>query len=397
MAGVGDGVGQRPQVVRAERGPHRAVVVVEQPDAALVVGVGLVLVLEHRDRPALGPGVHGLGVPVGALDQPDGDRPGPLRRPGDRGRPGRRGCRAGRPGSTMPAGEVGELVLGQQLAEQLEREVLGVVVLHVDVDEGAPAPRAQAQDRAQPRPWRSARPLVAAERLVVGGQRGGLDADVDPGQRPEVVALEAVVGRPAGAPPSRSVAEQLGDPGRRSGRPRAATTVFSPSRSTVKALPASPQLRAAPRRPRPASAPTMNCCGHPRDVAPGHAGLDLAPEGHAVGHVDAQVERRGRRRRPRSTRRGAGRRRRRRVMAGNTSTKRNSWVLNSGRAIAQSSIRSLHHDMRKTRDRSPAPSSAMRRARATVSRSIEGRIRLTVPTARPLPGHARGDATPPRT
>ena len=34
--------------------------------------------------------------------------------------------------------------------------------------------------------------------------------------------------------------------------------------------------------------------------------------------------------------------------AGNTSTKRNSCVLKAGRDIAQSIIRSLHHDMRKT-------------------------------------------------
>ena len=46
--------------------------------------------------------------------------------------------------------------------------------------------------------------------------------------------------------------------------------------------------------------------------------------------------------------------------AGNTSTKRNSCVLKAGRDIAQSIIRSLHHDMRKTFERSPSPSSAMR-------------------------------------
>ena len=55
--------------------------------------------------------------------------------------------------------------------------------------------------------------------------------------------------------------------------------------------------------------------------------------------------------------------------AGNTSTKRNSWVLKAGRDIAQSIIRSLHHDMRNTRERSPSPSSAMRRASVCVSRS----------------------------
>jgi hypothetical protein len=33
------------------------------------------------------------------------------------------------------------------------------------------------------------------------------------------------------------------------------------------------------------------------------------------------------------------------VVAGNTSTKRNSWVLKAGSDIAQASIRSLHHDI----------------------------------------------------
>ena len=74
MACVAHGVGERAQVVGAEGGPHLAVVVVQEPDAALVVGVGLVLVLEHRRRPAVGPGVDGLGVPVRALHQAHGDR-----------------------------------------------------------------------------------------------------------------------------------------------------------------------------------------------------------------------------------------------------------------------------------------------------------------------------------
>ena len=63
-ARVGHRVGERAEVVGAERGPHLAVVVVQEPHAALVVGVGLVLALEHRHRPALGLGLDGLGVPV---------------------------------------------------------------------------------------------------------------------------------------------------------------------------------------------------------------------------------------------------------------------------------------------------------------------------------------------
>ena len=71
---VRDRVGKRAQVVRAERGAHLAVVVVQQADASLEVGVGLGLVLVHRDRPSRRSGLHGLGVPVRALDQADRDR-----------------------------------------------------------------------------------------------------------------------------------------------------------------------------------------------------------------------------------------------------------------------------------------------------------------------------------
>ena len=74
------------------------------------------------------------------------------------------------------------------------------------------------------------------------------------------------------------------------------------------------------------------------------------------------------------------------TMAGNTSTKRKSCVLKAGRAIAQSSIRSLQNDMRKTFERSPAPSSAMRRASAVTSASRSAAI----PTAR----YARRDPSP---
>ena len=74
VARVAHRVGERAQVVGAERGPHLAVVVVQEPDAALVAGVGLVLVLEDRRRPAAGAGVDRLGVPVGALHEPHRDR-----------------------------------------------------------------------------------------------------------------------------------------------------------------------------------------------------------------------------------------------------------------------------------------------------------------------------------
>ena len=178
----------------AEGGAHLAVMVVQEAHAALVVGVGLVLVLEHGDRPALGLGLDGLGVPVGALHQAHGDR---LRTSG-------RECdQIGQVvAGVLEVGldddarvDVGELVLGQQLAEQLQGEVLGVVVLHVEVDVGAPV-AGQPQEGAEAG-LGLREGVVARKRVVEGGERRRLHADVDARERPEVVALEMVVGRPA--------------------------------------------------------------------------------------------------------------------------------------------------------------------------------------------------------
>ena len=75
------------------------------------------------------------------------------------------------------------------------------------------------------------------------------------------------------------------------------------------------------------------------------------------------------------------------VRAGKTSTKRNSSVLNPGFDIAQSSIVSLHQDILNTDERSPAPSSASRRAVAVTSLSSGSAIAATVPpgvAVRPL-------------
>ena len=304
---VGDGVGQRAQVVAAERGADRAVVVVQQPDAALVVGVGRGLVLEHRHRPALGPGVDGLRVPVRPLHQSHGDRLGPARRPGDE------------VGQVVAAvaevrldhdarGQVGELVLGQQVAEERERQVLGVVVLHVDVDERA-ALAGEPQDRPQPL-LGPGQAHVAAERLVVGGQRGRLDADVDPGQRAR--GRRARGGRRA---PSRRCAEaravtQLGHPGGVAvglgGHHRLLAQHVDRERAA-----APPQPVCSPSTASSGVAPTMNCCGHAQDVAPRHAGLD--PVGRTAPGRPRRCRGRGpgARRRRRSTRRRAGPPRRR--------------------------------------------------------------------------------------
>ena len=74
--GVGGGVGDRPQVVRGDRGADAAVGlrVDQAPRQRLVVAVARAAVLEDRRRPAVLDRLDGLVVPVGALDQADGER-----------------------------------------------------------------------------------------------------------------------------------------------------------------------------------------------------------------------------------------------------------------------------------------------------------------------------------
>ena len=188
-----DRVGERPEVVAAEAGPHVAVVVVQQSHAPLVVGLGLIDVLVHGDRPPLGLGDDGLGVPVGALDQANGDGPAPLRREGDEvGQVVAGVLEVGLDhGARL---QLGELVLTDEIAEQLEGDVLGVVVLHVEVDVGAAVAR-PPQDRAQPGLGVGQR-VLPGQRVVEARQGRRLDTDVDPRQGAHVVAFEMVVRRP---------------------------------------------------------------------------------------------------------------------------------------------------------------------------------------------------------
>jgi hypothetical protein len=139
-------VGDRPEVVAPERGAYDVVVVVQEADAALEVGVGLRLVLEHGHRPALGSADDGLGVPVRALDQADGDRAAPRPRPRDEGLEVAVRVLQVRLDHDADL-EVGELGLVEEVGEQFERQILDVVVLHVEVHE--PAARARpAQQRS---------------------------------------------------------------------------------------------------------------------------------------------------------------------------------------------------------------------------------------------------------
>src|SRR5439155_12061563 len=147
-ARVRDGVRQAPDVVASEGGTYLARVVDEAPRATLVVGVGLALRLEDGYGPSLGAGDDRLPVPVGALDETDLERRAKRRpRPVDQ-RPQVRV-------RVLPVGlhDAAELrPVGESRADrshELERQVLRLVVLGVDMDRRTGGARA-FEERAKP-------------------------------------------------------------------------------------------------------------------------------------------------------------------------------------------------------------------------------------------------------
>jgi hypothetical protein len=70
LFGDGQPMGQRTNVVAAQRGPQLLVPAHHEPGRALEARVGLPLLLVNGDRPALRASMDRLVVPVGALDQP---------------------------------------------------------------------------------------------------------------------------------------------------------------------------------------------------------------------------------------------------------------------------------------------------------------------------------------
>jgi hypothetical protein len=170
-------------------------------------------------------------------------------------------------------------------SEELERHVLGVEVLHVHVDEGAPLP-GQPEDRPQTLLGRR-QPCLPRQRLVVRGQRRGLHTDVDAVQRPEVVALQVVVGGPVAA----GVVErhdQLLDAGCVAIGLGADHGLLAQHVDGVRAAPP-PQL-VQPGDRVAGGVPDDELPGHPHNVAAGDPGLHAGTEGHPVCEVDAQVQ-----------------------------------------------------------------------------------------------------------
>jgi hypothetical protein len=161
--------------------------VVEHGHAALVARIGGCLVLEHGDGPARRLGQHRLRVPVGALDQPHRHRAAPPGRPLDE------------PLEVVdrllevrldddPGIQVDELCLVQERPEELEGQILGPVVLHVQVHERAAIAR-RAEKGAQPFGG-AGQPSRPGQRRVARRQGGWLHRHVDPGERTDVVGLE---------------------------------------------------------------------------------------------------------------------------------------------------------------------------------------------------------------
>ncbi len=169
---VGEGVGDRADVVGADRDADPRPRVEQGAGQGLEVAVGGPPGREH----GLGPAVLGrfdpLVIPVGALDEPDRQRRltaiGEVEHLlGDLGRVAQVGLEddpGRRPGP--------ELLLGEDRAGEGERRLARIERLHVDVDVSADVPR-PAEDRAEPhRRVLGRRPRSPGTDL--GGQRRGL-------------------------------------------------------------------------------------------------------------------------------------------------------------------------------------------------------------------------------
>ena len=181
--------------------------------------------------------------------------------------------------------EGGEFGLLQQLPEQLEGEVLDVVVLGIEVDEGAPG-YGLTEDGPQPG-LGLVEPLGPGEGGVAGRQGRRLHAHVDPRKGAEVVELEQVVGRPVGCLGEEG-GQEAADPGR-----------VAVGLGVGDGLLAQEVDGEGPSRPPQAVQPGHcvvgpgaddELLGHLGDVPAGDGGRRRLAEGHVVGHVEPEVE-----------------------------------------------------------------------------------------------------------
>jgi hypothetical protein len=174
--GLGDGVGAGADVVRGEVRRDHVDVLEEEQRELLVVGVGLGLLLPDRGGPLALLGDDGLVVPVGALDEADVDHPVVPAGPGDEiAEVGLAIAQVGLHGDA-DGGFLGELRFLEDGFEQREREVLQLVALHVQVDQGADLGRA-TEDGAQALLERGDG-VFRIGGMDVGRERGDLDGKI---------------------------------------------------------------------------------------------------------------------------------------------------------------------------------------------------------------------------
>ena len=216
MFGDGHAVGERAEVVAAERGPERVGVLHHEGRRGLVAGIGLPLLLPHRHRPAGGPGVDRLVIPVGALHEPHPHGRAAVFRPG-----GERGQIMGsfvevalhHDPAVRP---LAKLLLHRDLLEDGEGEVFAGMALHVDVNlrvrvAGEPPERPQPGEHASG----GARGVDGIKPAV---ERGELERHVHPRQRgwPAVGGGSVIDERVVG--PACGLRRQFGEQPRVGGR-----------------------------------------------------------------------------------------------------------------------------------------------------------------------------------
>ncbi len=176
---------EAPRVVARERWSKEPRAVHQQIDRALVASVGLPLLLVDRARPAALAGEHSLVVPVRTLHETDPHRRPPAARPR---------CQAldvalcvlqVRLDDDPDVGALRVLRAPEHVLEERERQLLPLVLLHIDVHEAAHL-AGRVEDAAEARHDR-ARHAVGVEGIEQRGERGKLHGDVHPRQRRSVV------------------------------------------------------------------------------------------------------------------------------------------------------------------------------------------------------------------
>ncbi len=186
--GRGDRMREAADVMAAERRPQPLVIRQQEPRAPLERRVALPLLQVDRLRPTQPPRAQDLVIPVRPLDQSDRDR-----------RPARIDPVAQHPqlgfglrlvglDHDADVGPVAELGLDEHPAEQLVGQGTVGVLLHVNVDIGS-AIAGGAEDRPEPAGGAVDRRL-GVDRLEVGRQARQLEREVDPGDRPVLVAVD---------------------------------------------------------------------------------------------------------------------------------------------------------------------------------------------------------------